>query len=245
MTELISKERIGEQPKVAAAVERQMRAWSFAEQMAQRAIRIDGPAERSHKLGRYITLSREEGAGGSEIAELVGQMLDWQVLDANILDRISERYHLPKSMLELVDETRSDWAFDLLGPWIDPHVISHEKYVVHMGRIIVAAARHGNVVLVGRGAQFLLPRDQGLSVRIVAPEKYRVEVLMQRLGVDRARAKHEMHVIDQGRRDFVLRYFRHDVADPHLYDLVLNVADFGPQAAAELIVDAVGKVKVK
>jgi cytidylate kinase len=232
------KERTHEEPRIVAAAERQMRAWSLCQEAAERAaqsLRLDQPHA---ELGQYITVSREAGAGGSEIAKLLGQELGWDVLDKNLVDRVAERSHLSRSLLELVDETEPSWAYDVLGAWLDPAIVPHERYVVHLCRVILAAARRGNVVLVGRGANLLLPRDRGLAVRIVASEKYRLRRVMERDGFREAQARRYIAETDRARRDFVIRFFHHDISDPHLFDLVIQVDRLGLAAAAEAIIAA-------
>lgn len=235
------KEQTREEPKIIAAAERQMQAWVRTAEIEGRAIREEGPQRLADRLGRYLSISREEGAGGSEIAQAVGQKLAWDVLDKNLLDRVAQRYRLPRTALEKVDETRGSWIWDVLGTWLDSKTITRDKYVARLGRVILAAVRHGNVVLVGRGAQFLLPPEKGLAVRIIASQKYRVEQLMRRDGLSQADAARLVEERDQGRHEFVLRYFQKDIDDPHLYDLVLNVERLGRPAVVEQIVAAIGR----
>jgi hypothetical protein len=235
------KEHTREEPRITAAAERKMRAWSLAQEVADwstQSHRIDAPHGR---LGDYITISREAGAGGSEIASAVGEKLGWGVLDRNLVDCVAERFHLSRPMLELVDETRSNWVFDIFGPWFDRKVVPHEKYVIRLVRIVTAAARRGGVVIVGRGGQFLLPPGEGLAVRIIASEKYRVRRIMEKYGLAESRARNYLATVDRGRREFVARFFRHDVNDPHLYDLVINVERFGLAGAVAEILAAVGQ----
>ncbi len=236
------KEHTREDPKILAAAERQMRTWTLLQELADRtssARRVDQPHER---LGDYITISREAGAGGSEIACLLGQNLGWEVLDKNLVARVADRFHLSRKMLEAVDETQFNWAYDILGAWLDPRIIPHEKYVVHLGQVLLAAAQRGKVVLVGRGAQFLLPRDQGLAVRIIAPEKYRLRHVMEEHRLGEAQARQFIAETDRGRREFVMRFFHHDITDPHLFDLTIQVDRLGPVAAAEEIAAAYSRL---
>jgi cytidylate kinase len=235
------KEHTREEPHIISAAERQMRAWSLVQETVSGASpshRVDAPHAR---LGNFITISREAGAGGSRIAEIAGQRLGWDVLDRNLVACVAERYHLSQPMLELVDETGSNWAYDIFGPWLDRKIIPHEKYVVHLARIVIAAARRGNVVIVGRGGAFLLPPGRGLAVRIIATEKYRVRRIMEKYAMAETQARQYIATVDRGRREFVSRFFHRDVADPHLYDLVINVDFLGPEAAAEEIVAAWGR----
>jgi len=232
------KEQTRTEPKIVAAAERQMQAWSLTQEIADKLIRLDQAEQVAGRLGDYITISREAGAGGGQIAELVGRTLGWEVLDKSLLDHVASRYHLSRKMLELVDETQAGWVYDIFGTGVDRKIIPHEKYFVCLSRVVQTAARRGNVVLVGRGAQFLLPREQGLAVRIVASQRYRTEQLMQRHGLDAAKARQLMDELDRGRHEFAERFFRRDITDPHLYDLVINVERFGPTTAAEQIVEA-------
>jgi cytidylate kinase len=228
------KEHTREEPQIISAAERQMRAWSHVQETAQGASlhRVDA----SHApLRNFITISREAGAGGSEIAEILGRRLGWDVLDHNLVARVAERYHLSQPMLELVDETGSNWAYDIFGAWLDRKIVPHEKYVVRLARLVTAAARRGNVVIVGRGGAFLLPRGPGLAVRVIATEKYRVRRIMDKYAMAETKARQYIATVDRGRKEFVARFFHHDVADPRLYDLVINVDCFGPEASAEEI----------
>lgn len=226
------------EPAIVAAAERQMQVWARTAEIEDRAMRSRELQQIAEGIRPYLALSREEGAGGSEIAELIGKELGWDVLDRNLLDRVAERYHLSRPMLELVDETRSNWVHDVLGTWMDRQVVPAEKYVIHLTHVVLSAARRDNVVLVGRGAQFLLPREKGLAVRLIAPRKFRVRQVMQRDGLDEAGACRLIEERDRGRREFVQRFFRRDIDDAHLYDAVLNVERFGLEATARYILAA-------
>lgn len=230
------KEQIHEEPKVMAAAERQMQAWVKAGEIADRAVRSGEKVGPEAKIGPFITISREEGAGGGQIGRLLSEKLGWDVLDKNLVDRVADRFKIPRAVLEMVDETKGDWVCDILEPGLDPGRISHEKYVVHLSRVIMTAARGGKVVFVGRGARFLLPRRWGLAVRVIAPENYRIEQIMELHGVKASEAQRIIRKADRQRRRFVRDFFHHDVDDPHLYDMVINSERAGPVATADAII---------
>ncbi|MGO9115152.1 MAG: AAA family ATPase, partial [Thermoguttaceae bacterium] len=173
------------------------------------------------------------------IAQIVGFSLNWRVYDKNLLDEVAHHNKEPRFMLDLVDETDSNWVYDVLGTWMVSEVIPQEKYVVQVSRMIRTLARAGNAVFVGRGAQFLLPRSKTLAVRIVAPEAFRANRVQQRHNVGLQEAVDAIRRTDRGRRSFNRRFFHQDISDPHLFDLVINVAQFGPAEAAEQIARAV------
>ena len=230
-----------EDPKIVAAAERQMQAWALSQQMAEKAVRQEGLSLRVAQLCNYVAISRQAGAGGSEVARLVGERLGWPVWDKNLLERVAERYRLDRTMLELVDETESSWVYDVLGTWMDCRIISQDKYVSYLMRVILAVARRQPCVLVGRGAQFVLARDKGLAVRLIAPLEMRVQRVMQQRGLSADQARRYIEDTDRGRREFVKRFFHHDIDDPALYDLVINTARRGIEGAVRQIILAVCK----
>ena len=232
------KEQTREESKILAAAERQMQAWVRTAEIADRVIRAEGAHPLTGGLVGCLAVSREAGAGGSEIAQMVGERLGWEVLDEGLLDQVAERLGVSRCMLELVDETESSWVYDLLGTWMDRKLVTHDKYVAQVSRVVLAAARRGKVVLVGRGSEFVLPREKRLAVRVIAPERFRVKQIMEREGLSGTAARQFIRAKDRGRREFVQRFFHRRVDDPHLYDLVINVERIGASGAVEQILFA-------
>ena len=177
------KSPIHQDTRIAAFAERQMRSWGQFQETAARAASRQELGQSTAQGVCYVAISREAGAAGTTVARLVGGHLGWEVYDANLLDQVAQRYNESRLMLDLVDETESNWVYDVLGTWMDRQIIPHEKYVVQVGRMIRTLARAGNAVFVGRGAQFLLPRSKTFAVRIVAPEAFRAERVRQRHNV--------------------------------------------------------------
>ena len=68
-------------------------------------------------------------------------------------------------------------------------IIPHETYVVQLSRVVLAAAKHGNAVFVGRGAKFLLPRRKGFRRPADRTEPFRIENLMRLHSLEEAEAK--------------------------------------------------------
>lgn len=189
--------------------------------------------------GPYLSVSREMGTDGGEIARRVANRLGWKILDREILDILAAQYDTSHVVLEFVDETKVGWLSDWLSGWVEGHGFSQLSYVHRLSRLFNAAARRGKVVIVGRGSRFVLPERYGLSVRIVAPLEFRARQVMyrQRLSLDKARKFVEQ--IDSNRTAFVQKYFHHDVTNPHLHDLVINVERLGHDSAVDVIYDAV------
>ena len=233
------KSPIHQDARIAAFAEEQMRTWQRQQETADRAASHRDPDRALSQAVEYVAISREAGAEGAIVAGLVGERLGWEVYDSNLLDQVANRYKESRLMLDLVDETESNWVYDVLGTWMDRQIIPHEKYVVQVNRMIQILARSGNAVFVGRGAQFLLPRAKTFAVRIVASEAFRAQRVQQRHGGGLPEALVWIHRTDRGRHEHIQRFFHQDINDPHLYDLVLNAERLGPAGAADQILHAV------
>jgi cytidylate kinase len=212
-----------------------MRSW--AHQLLQQQRRAEqGPAQEVHNLIQpYVAISRETGANGGELAQRVASRLKWKDLDRDLLDYMAERYNLSRITLEFVDETVASWFHEMFCKWLDERMVSQAEYVHRLGRMVLLAAQSESTVFVGRGVQFMLPRESGLAVRIIAPKQQRVERIMQLRSCDRHEAEKYVEETDRGREQFVQRYFHHDATDPHLYALVINLQFISLDAAADLI----------
>lgn len=222
---------------VVRTAEREMRRWLVGQEVRQGFAREEASRRLTDDVQPYIAISRETGAHGSEIARQLGEQLGWEVLDKGLLDYMAQRYHLSHAMLECVDETTHSWLWDVFGKWFDRQLVSQTEYVAHLGPIVLTAARHASMVFVGRGAQFLLPREKGVSARIVAPLEYRLQTTMESRRCSRRAARAYIECTDSGRRDFIRQYFHHDVDDPDLYDVVLNMGNLDVHAAVNVVVE--------
>jgi len=219
---------------LSEAAERQMRMWALR-------LQSQPPAEElrtkpmKQLIHPYLALSREAGVDGGQIARLVGEKCGWQVFDRELLDYMAEHYQLSRTALEYVDERTASWLHEVFGKWLDDQLVSQAEYVARLGRVVLLAAQHASTVFVGRGVQFILPREVGLSIRLIAPKKDRIERIMQRHQCGQEEAERIVDDTDKGRADFVRRYFHQEVADPHLYDLVINLAQIPRETAVDLI----------
>ena len=189
-----------------------------------------------HHLGPYVAVSRPSGAGGGAFARRLGEALDWPVLDGEIVDLIADTFDLDGAMLHLLDEAKANWVREVLGDLMPHQVINLDTYVHHLGKVIRLVGMHGNVVLVGRGAQLFLPRNRGLTVRLVASKEERVRRVSDRDGVKAADARKHIEDVDDRRAHFLEHYFGHSADDPELYDLVLNRSSLSDDELLEIIV---------
>ncbi len=191
------------------------------------------------KLGPCLLISREIGAGGSEIAQLAARQLGWQLFDKEIINVLAARYGTSRDLLRVVDETRVGWLADIFYGWIEGHGFSQLAYVHRLHALFNTLASEGGVVIVGRGAKFVLPRAAAFSVRIVAPLEYRVHRVSQARGLSLKNARKLVEHTDRDRIAFIEKFFHRDITDSHLHDLVINTQHLNQESVLNLIIEGV------
>jgi len=197
--------------------------WDRIENRIENALVNEQPlVQPAQHLGPYIAVSRSAGAGAGVFAKRLGETLQWPVLGSEIVDLVAETFQLDGAMIHLLDDAKANWVRDVLGDLMPHQVINLDTYVHHLSRVMRLIALHGNVILLGRGAQFLLPGDRGIAVRLVASIEERVGRISATENIDHAAARRRIDDIDHRRAHFAHHYFGRDVDDPTLYDLVLN-----------------------
>ncbi len=227
----------GSQPhgSLADVAERRMREWAVSLELQKRVEAERAVEDLPRNIHPFISISRQCGAGGLEMAQYLASKLGWELLDKQILQYIAQTYNLPEALLKYVDEAKANWLWDVFGRWLDRRHVTQTEYVSRLGRVLILAAQHGPLIVVGRGAQFILPRDRGILVRVVAPKHDRIQRVMRRQGLSREDAENYVATQDRDRDEFVQRYFHRDAADPLHYDLVVNTHLISPPDAGELV----------
>jgi cytidylate kinase len=219
-----------------------MRTWALqlqSQQQLEDERRTPAVRELIHP---YLAISRETGVNAREIAAAVASRCGWKLFDRELLDYLAEHNHLSRIALDFVDERTVCWFHEVFGKWLDSQLVSQAEYVSRLGRLVLLAAQHESTVFVGRGVQFILPRDRGVAVRLVAPRKQRVECITAQRQCSPKEAERFIDETDSGREHFVRRYFHRDVADSHLYDLVINLEHVPREAAVDLIVGECARI---
>lgn len=195
-----------------------------------------------------ITISREFGAGGSDVARELGARLQWPVLDRELVREVANRLRLDPRHVEPVDECTCSWLARLVASAllmsppeqhvdVDSHAVVHADAVAEAARAaILARAQRPPLIVVGHGAQCLFKGRPGtLHVRLVAPMEQRVDRICRRDTCDRVAAAQVARRMDDVRRAYVRRHYHADVRDPLLYDVELNTGTIALEMCVELL----------
>jgi cytidylate kinase len=194
----------------------------------------EDPVERFKKP--FITISREPGSGGKPVAKLVAKQLSFRFYDKQLLEDLSRSVRQRKELLEKIDERGRSAVEDLIHGVFNPDYVSDVRYIKHLSSVVLAAAIQGEVVILGRGANFITPFGKGLHVRISAPYSVRVERAVKYEKISREEAVQVIKSVDLRRKEYIRQYFGKNISNPNYYDLVINTADMSIEDAAEHVV---------
>lgn len=189
-----------------------------------------------------ITISREPGSGGRIVAQKLAAKLNVAVFHQEVLHEMAKRAEVSQQMLATMDER----GLSILEDWISSLVYDRhmwpDEYLKHLMNVIGTIGKHGRAVVVGRGANFILPPEQRFRVRITAPRRFRIQNVARKFNVSKDQAKRRVIQTESDRRAFIRKYFNSDIADPDNYDLVINTEHLSLDDATNVIAAAVGCV---
>lgn len=218
---------------IGRVVERQMQNWEIAR--AQRHEPIKGQARP--EVCDFVSISRTVGSGGGEVARLLAEKLKWPLFDREILREMAGNDQTRSALYERLDERDASWLEQTLRSIIVT-TFQRDDYFHRLTETVLALARKGPAVFLGRGCDLMLPRDRGLRIHVTASLKKRIQAFAMRSNITEAIAAPEVERIDRERADFRRHHFGDTANNPARYDLTIVMDRFTPPQAVELIVTA-------
>ena len=188
-----------------------------------------------------ITISREPGSGGRVVAQRIAERLGLDLFHQEIIHEMAKSTRASTRLLATLDEKALSVLQDWISTLINRNHLWPDQYLRHLMNVIGAIGKHGRAVMVGRGANFILPPDGRFGVRIVSPLEMRVQNVAREYAVTLDEAKRRVLRTDSDRRAFVRKYFHADITAPVNYDLVINTGTVSIDAAVEAIRGALGR----
>ena len=204
-----------------------------------------------------ITISREYGSGGGEIARRVAERLQWRLVDHEIVVQVAQSLEISEEEATARDEHSDSVVSRILSSMhgVDPSLmvvspiqmpVDAQQYNDALRRAVRGAVASGHVVIVGRGSQVLLSnRRDVLHVRIVAPMKQRINYVMQREGLDEDAARARIQIKDRDRQRYLQNEYHVQSEDPHLYDIVVNTGILDLDSVVDLITVALERKEMR
>jgi cytidylate kinase len=199
-----------------------------------------------------ITISRQFGAGGITLGKMIAESMGYTFADSDILQRVAKEANVSTHWVESFEKEAGSKLSRMISSmvskrWLD-RVIGDERgyldeqiYLDYLVLIIAQFADEGNVVILGRGSQYIL-NDHPDAVHILLVNEFgnRVKFMMDRYEMPRKKAERTVVNEDRRRVNLYKRVGKSDYEDPHLYHLVLNMGRLDLQTARDMVCSLVG-----
>jgi cytidylate kinase len=221
---------VTKEDSIAKFVKQQIRKWESA------------PAEKKPKPEiqvPVITVSMEPGSGGSLVAEKVADRLGFDYFHRGIIQGIAKSAKIRDSVIDTLEKERLSGIEDFISSLYKNQYLYPGIYMQHLLKVVHTIADHGRAVIVGRGANFILPPEERFSVRIVAPLEIRIQNVAHAYKVSAEKAKKRVIGRESRRSAFVRKSYNADIADPQNYDLTINTGRIRIETAVEAVIAAV------
>ena len=204
---------------------------------------------------KIVTIEREYGSGGGEIAQLLAKQLGWKLWDQLLTEEIARLADCPKSVVECREEKTDPLYYRLFKSFLrgsyegslNAHklkLVDSECILKFTEHVVQHAAKTGNSVIVGRGSQqFLRNRQDTLRVFLYAPREDKVRRLVAR-GKSEKEAEQRVDTVDRERVDFIQKYFHTEWPDRSIYHTMINTA-IGNEAVLHMILDLMGTLDAR
>jgi cytidylate kinase len=198
-----------------------------------------GKEARAEAMLPVVTVAMEPGSGGSLVAEKIAERLGFDYFHRDIVEQIAKSSKIRSTVINTLEKERFTGVKDFIASLVEDHYIHPDTYLKHLLVVISTIAKHGRAVIVGRGANFILPADEIFSVRIIAPLDIRVRNVALAYRATTDEAKRRVIQRESRRKAFVRHSFNADIADPINYNMTLNTGKMTIEAAVEAVIGAV------
>ena len=180
-----------------------------------------------------ITISREYGSGGDQLAEKVAQSLGYHLVDKAFVSAVLCQYGLTEFDSEYEKQPGFWEGFDT------EKAERRETMVRMLNQVVRAVARHGNVVILGRsGYAILAGLADVLHVRLQAPLDDRIELVRNATNVSLLEATALVKENDKMRKAFVESFYRVPWESALAFDIALNTSHVPVNVATDWVIQA-------
>jgi cytidylate kinase len=198
---------------------------------------------------RTITIEREYGSGGAEVASKLAQRLGWKLWDQALTDEIARLMDCPSRTVEEHEERKDSLSYRLFKSFMrgsfegtlnapNLKIVDADCIKDVTRRIVTDVAKEGNAVIVGRGSAYHLQgRPDVFHVFVYAPFEDKVRRLRAG-GKSEAEAIDLADTVDRDRAAYIKQHFGLDWPTREYFALMINTA-MGDERVVETILHSV------
>ena len=195
-----------------------------------------------------LSISRQFGAGGWTLGKAIAEKLNYRFVSAGVIEEMAKEANVSTEWIKFIEKYAGDWLIRFTSKLVTSSTIERyvgesksdfdeDKYVIFLKGIINKIAEEDNVVILGRGSQFILQSDPNtIKVLFVADMEDRIAFLQNIWNMGRKEAEKTIQTREK-RRDVFLKQF--DKRHPNslsLYHLIINTSKINIEEAEDMVV---------
>ena len=186
-----------------------------------------------------ITIGRQHGSSGREIARLLAEKLNYKCYNKEIVDEAANHSDFSRDLIDAFDEKRlSAFILHAGGYGLNENFRLNMQVVSAQFEAMRNIAEKGNCIFVGRCADYILrDHDDLISVFILGDMDERLKCLERRQGLDEVEARKKIKEVDKDRSSFYRYYSDQTWGDAHNYDMCINSSKLGVEGTVQVILD--------
>lgn len=177
------------------------------------------------------------GSGARIVAQKLADKLGWSLWDKELVNAIADNAHVSQQVAQEFDEHTISEIELFARAMFGDHERAGFIYPRHLARAVKSIAKLGDAIILGRGANFILP--DALSIRIDASDDVRIRNMMQYENLTREQAERKIHESDRDREHFLERIFGRERVENVVYDLAIWMDKFTTDDAVDIILAAI------
>ena len=186
-----------------------------------------------------ITIGRQHGSSGREIARLLAEKLNYKCYDKEIVDEAANHSDFSRDLIDAFDEKRmSAFILHAGGYGLNENFRLNMQVVSAQFDAMRNIAEKGNCIFVGRCADYILrDHDDLVSVFILGDMDERLKCLERRQGLDETEARKKIKEVDKDRSSFYRYYSDQTWGDAQNHDMCINSSKLGVEGTVQVILD--------
>ena len=194
-----------------------------------------------------ITISRQFGAGARTIGKMIADKLGYTFADSEIIKKIAEAANVSPNFVNTVEKEGGSNISKLIERMVSMKLVERvligeqgfmdeRLYLDYLIIIISQVAEEGDVVILGRGSQYIL-NDHPDAYHILLIDEFdnRVKFIEENYNVSNRRAAMIVNSEEKRRMNLYQKLGKTDYNNSDLYHLVLNMSRIDFQKALELV----------
>jgi cytidylate kinase len=208
--------------------------------------------KKREDLMAVITISRQFGAGGKTLGKMIADKFGYTFADSEIIKMVAEMANVSTHFVETVEKEAGGKFSKFISKTVSKPLvgrvlkdergyIDEEIYLDYLVLIIAQMADDGDVVILGRGSQYILnDHPDAYHVLLIDEFKSRVQFMKSHYDLSESRAASVVKGEDKRRKNLYQKLGKTDYDNPFLYHLVLNMSRVNLERALQLVCDLVG-----